>query len=278
MTAVSQPADPSVDPPKPSKSKLLSVLGPGLVTGASDDDPSGIATYSQTGAQFGYATTWTLLFTYPLMAAVQIISARIGRTTGKGIAGNLRAHYPNPLVLGIVGLLLIANVINIGADLSAMGDTIVMLVGGPHFIYVVAFGVLCILLQVFMRYASYVSVLKWLALALLAYVATLFFVHVEWGVFARNLVIPAISLDPSYVTAIVAIFGTTISPYLFFWQSSQEVEDIEDKPERDALIDAPEQAKGPKVIQSCRGLSTRSCTAAISRIRRRRRRSSSRRT
>jgi NRAMP (natural resistance-associated macrophage protein)-like metal ion transporter len=244
VTAVSQPADPSVDPPKPSKSKLLSVLGPGLVTGASDDDPSGIATYSQTGAQFGYATTWTLLFTYPLMAAVQIISARIGRTTGKGIAGNLRAHYPNPLVLGIVGLLLIANVINIGADLSAMGDTIVMLVGGPHFIYVVAFGVLCILLQVFMRYASYVSVLKWLALALLAYVATLFFVHVEWGVFARNLVIPAISLDPSYVTAIVAIFGTTISPYLFFWQSSQEVEDIEDKPERDALIDAPEQAKG----------------------------------
>src|SRR5712692_6908113 len=151
------------------KRRGVKVLGPGLITGASDDDPSGIATYSQAGAQFGFAISWTMLFSYPLMVAIQQISARIGRTTGKGIAGNLRQHYPNWLLQGVVALLLVANTINIGADLGAMADALRLLIGGPSLIYVIAFGALCALLQVFMAYARYVAVLKWFTLALFAY-------------------------------------------------------------------------------------------------------------
>src|SRR5437588_9978156 len=158
-------ASPVVEPGKP---RLLKVLGPGLITGASDDDPSGIATYSQAGAQFGFAITWTLLFTYPLMAVIQEISGRIGRTTGKGIAANIREHYPNWILQTIVAAVLVANTINIGADLGAMGDAVNLLVGGPKFAFVLAFGALCALLQVFTKYARYVSVLKWLTLALFA--------------------------------------------------------------------------------------------------------------
>lgn len=139
---------------EPSKPRLLHVLGPGLITGASDDDPSGIATYSQTGAQFGYMTTWTLVFSYPLMSAIQIISARLGRTTGHGIAGNLRRHYPDWLVYGGVTLLLVANIINIGADIGAMADALRLLVAGPQLVYVIIFGIACILMQVLLEYKT----------------------------------------------------------------------------------------------------------------------------
>jgi NRAMP (natural resistance-associated macrophage protein)-like metal ion transporter len=238
--SIAQDSSPDVEKTKP---RLLGILGPGLITGASDDDPSGIATYSQTGAQFGYATSWTLLFSYPLMSAVQIISARLGRTTGRGIAGNLQKYYPNWLAYTGVGLLLIANIINIGADIGAMGDAIKLIIGGPQIAYVLAIAAICIVLQVFMAYKRYVGVLKWLTLALFAYVATVFLVKLDWLELGKSLVLPQISFSADYITAIVAIFGTTISPYLFFWQASQEVEDMKAKPHRDPLKHAPQQAE-----------------------------------
>jgi NRAMP (natural resistance-associated macrophage protein)-like metal ion transporter len=227
---------------KPNSTPWWRILGPGLITGASDDDPSGIATYSQTGAEFGYATNWTLLFSYPLMVAIQIISARVGRTTGRGIAGNLRSFFPFPLVCVGIGLLLIANVINIGADIGAMADAVRLLVGGPYVVYIAAFAFVCVVSEIFMAYKSYARLLKWLTFALFAYFFTLFFAKVDFSAFARGLFIPKLSFDRAYLTAIVAIFGTTISPYLFFWQASQEVEEIEAKPDREALKDAPSQA------------------------------------
>ncbi|GLQ81705.1 iron transporter [Mesorhizobium huakuii] len=227
----------------PSKPRLLGVLGPGLITGASDDDPSGIATYSQTGAQFGFGVTWTMLFSYPLMSVVQEISARIGRTTGSGIAGNMRKYYPNWLLQSVVVLLILANIINIGADLGAMGDALKLIIGGPALLYVVLFGTISVVLQIFLKYSRYVSVLKWLTLSLFAYFGTVLFVHVPWSEVAKGLFIPKLSLDASFWTAVVAIFGTTISPYLFFWQASQEVEDQKAKPQRKPLKQAPEQAE-----------------------------------
>jgi Mn2+/Fe2+ NRAMP family transporter len=179
---IEQPGDLAHSPVVgPSKPRLLGILGPGLITGASDDDPSGIATYSQAGAQFGYALTWTMVFTYPLMTAVQIVSARMGRTTGRGIAGNLRQHCPSWLLTAIVTLLLIANAINIGADLGAMADASRLVLGGPQVLYVLLFAAICIALQMFLQYIRYVSVLKWLTLFLFAYVACLFMVKVPWG-------------------------------------------------------------------------------------------------
>jgi NRAMP (natural resistance-associated macrophage protein)-like metal ion transporter len=226
---------------EPSKPRILRVLGPGLITGASDDDPSGIATYSQAGAAFGYALLWSMLFTYPLMAAVQIISARIGRTTGRGIAGNLRQHYPNWLLQVLVGLLVVANTINIGADLGAMADATRLLISGHQLVWVAVFAGICVAMQVLLKYQRYVSILKWLAVALLAYVATLFFVQVSWVEVAKRLVKPSLTWSTTYLTALVAIFGTTISPYLFFWQASQEVEDMRESPRRQPLTRAPEQ-------------------------------------
>ncbi|MGE3149038.1 MAG: Nramp family divalent metal transporter [Pseudorhodoplanes sp.] len=222
---------------------FLKRLGPGLITGASDDDPSGIATYSQAGAQFGFTITWTLLFTYPLMAAIQEISGRLGRTTGRGIASAIGRSYPGWLLQTIVLLLIIANVINIGADLGAMGDALALLVGGPKMLYVVFFGVACAVLQVFMKYARYVSVLKWLTLVLFAYFGTVMVVKVPWGEAAKGFFIPTFSSDVAFWTTVVAILGTTISPYLFFWQASQEVEDIKAVRERRPLLDAPRQEK-----------------------------------
>jgi Mn2+/Fe2+ NRAMP family transporter len=177
----------------PARSRILSLLGPGLITGASDDDPSGIATYSQVGAQFGFSISWTMLFSYPLMAAIQEISGRIGRTTGRGIAGNIRRHYPAWLLHAIVGLLFIANTINIGADLGAMGDALRLLVGGPHLLFVVLLGVLCVGLEIFVPYKRYVSVLKWLTLSLFAYFGTFMVAHIPWGEMARGLFIPTLS-------------------------------------------------------------------------------------
>ncbi|WP_414474372.1 NRAMP family divalent metal transporter [Microvirga sp. M2] len=227
----------------PSKPRLLQVLGPGLITGASDDDPSGIATYSQAGAQFGYGLNWTLLLTFPLMSAVQIISGRIGRTTGRGLAGNLRQYYPNWLLQSIVLLLLIANIINIGADLGAMADATRLVFGGPVFLYVLLFAAVSAGLQVFLQYTRYVAVLKWLALVLLSYVATLFMVKVSWGEALTRLIVPANPWSKDSLTTIVAVFGTTISPYLFFWQSSQEAEDVREVSRRKPLVRAPEQGE-----------------------------------
>ena len=222
---------------------LKRVLGPGLITGAADDDPSGIATYSQAGAQFGFSITWTLLLTYPLMAVIQEISARIGRTTGKGIAANLRHDYPNWVLQCIVGLLVVANTINIGADLSAMADALRLLIGGPLLLYVTLFGGLCSLSQVFIPYSRYVSVLRWLTVVLLAYFATAIVVRVPWGEALAGFFIPTFSADARFWTVVVAIFGTTISPYLFFWQASQEVEEIRNVRARRPLVRSPRQGE-----------------------------------
>ena len=223
----------------PSKPRLLGILGPGLITGASDDDPSGIATYSQAGAQLGFSISWTMLFSYPLMAVIQEISGRIGRVTGRGIAGNIRMHYSNWLLQSIVLLLFVANTINIGADLGAMGEATGLLIGGPHLLYVVFFGAFCAALQILMKYTRYVSILKWLTLALFAYFGTAMVVRVPWSEAALGLLVPTFSWDGAFWTTVVAILGTTISPYLFFWQASQEVEDIKAVPEREPLVDQP---------------------------------------
>ena len=221
---------------------LLGRLGPGLITGASDDDPSGIATYSQTGAQFGYAMCWVILFCFPLMAAIQGISARMGRVTGRGIAGNIRAHYSRWLLYPIVGLLVLANTINLGADLGAMAAALKLLIGGPSGLYVVGFAVGCTWLEVFSRYQRYVSILKWGSFVLLAYVAVAFAVHVPWGTVLYSTFVPNFSLSTDYVVTVVAVLGTTITPYCFFWQASQEAEDERVDPAAHALVDAPEQA------------------------------------
>lgn len=225
-----------------TKPRLLGFLGPGLITGASDDDPSGIGTYSMAGAAYGYALSWTMLFSYPLMTAVQMASARLGRSSGHGIAGNLARHYPNWLLQALVVLLVTANTINIGANLGAMADSIRLLLGGPNLAYVVAFGALTIAAQVILKYERYVLVLKWMTLVLLAYVASLALVGVDWAAAGRSM-IPSIQWHEDYLTMIVAILGTTISPYLFFWQASQEVEDIRAYPERHPLKGHPEEGE-----------------------------------
>ena len=230
-------------PRKPPAKGWLAVLGPGLITGASDDDPSGIATYSQAGAQFGFSMCWVMLFTFPLMAAIQEISARIGRVTGHGIAGNIRTHYPAWLLRTIVALLLVANIINLGADLGAMAEALALLIHGPVHLYVVLFAVGCVLLEVFSRYENYVSILKWSSLFLFAYVATALAVDVPWSTVLVRTLVPTFSFKTEYVVAIVAVLGTTITPYCFFWQSSQEAEDERIDPHAHPLIDAPREAK-----------------------------------
>jgi NRAMP (natural resistance-associated macrophage protein)-like metal ion transporter len=224
------------------RSLFLEALGPGLITGASDDDPSGIATYSQAGAQFGYGLGWTLVLSYPLMVAIQLISARIGRVTGRGIAGNIRRYYPPWLLYPLVGLVIIANTINLGADLGAMGAAVKLLAGGPALLYVAGFGLATVLLEIFMRYSRYVAVLKWLSLSLLAYVATAFTVRLSWPDVALGVLVPHIVWSRDYLVTIVAVLGTTISPYLFFWQAEEEVEETDEKPGAEPLKEAPEQA------------------------------------
>jgi len=246
MSGTDLPANPD-DPSslkQPEKPSLLQIMGPGLITGASDDDPSGIATYSQAGAQYGYALGWTLLFSWPLMCAIQEISARVGRVTGRGIAGNLKQHYPAPLLYGLVTLLLAANVINLGADLGAMAAGLKLVIGGPQMLYVGLFGLVSALLQVFSRYSRYVSVLKWLTLSLFAYVAVVLVVHTPWAQVGKGLVLPAIQFKTDYLTVVVGVLGTTISPYLFFWQAEEEVEETKERPGAIPLNRAPWQAPG----------------------------------
>lgn len=222
------------------KTNWLKRIGPGFITGAADDDPSGIATYSQAGAQFGFNTLWTVIFTYPLMVGIQLISARIGAFSGHGLATNIGRHYPRWLLILIVVMLLIANTINIAADLVAMGDAVALIVGGPHHVYALLLGLISLALQIWIPYDRYVAVLKWLTLSLFAYVGTAFAIHINWAEVLSRTVLPHIRLDHEYVTMIVAIFGTTISPYLFFWQASQEVEEQRRAPREDALKRRPE--------------------------------------
>jgi Mn2+/Fe2+ NRAMP family transporter len=216
-------------------------LGPGVITGAADDDPSGIATYSQAGAQFGYGLLWTMVLTYPLMSAIQLVSAHIGRVTGGGLAKNLVQTFPRALVSLLVVILLVANIFNIGADLSAMAAGAELIVGGGRHIFVVAFALLCITLQLLVPYQRYAHILKWLTLSLFAYVGVLLLVRVDWPAALLGMVRPRDFSRPAILT-IVALFGTTISPYLFFWQSSQEAEEVAVHPREKALKRAPGQA------------------------------------
>jgi NRAMP (natural resistance-associated macrophage protein)-like metal ion transporter len=221
------------------------MLGPGLVSGAADDDPSGIATYSQAGASLGYGLLWTIWLTFPLMVAIQMLSARIGRVTGHGLATSIGTHASRPLLYAIVVLLFVANTINIGADIAAMGAAAKLLVGGSALAYAMALGALSLLLQVFVPFESYAPFLKFLAIALFAYVATVFFVKVPWGEVAFRSFAPGIAWNSTTLMMIVAVFGTTISPYLFFWQASHEVEKVNasrvDKPLRQDGADAKPQ-------------------------------------
>lgn len=227
---------------------FLRHVGPGVVTGAADDDPSGIATYTQAGAQFGTGLLWTVFLSLPFMVAIQLVSARIGRVTGKGVAANLREHMPRGFLIVLVSLLVVANTINIAADIAAMGEALRLVTGAASGQpYAFGFGLLCLVLQVFLPYATYVRYLKWLTLGLLAYVATAFAVHMPWTeVFART-VWPHFVFTKDSVALIVAVFGTTISPYLFFWQASQEVEEIRNDHRTRALrtrpVDAAAQLK-----------------------------------
>ena len=202
-------------------------LGPGLITGAADDDPSGIATYSQAGAQFGFSMLWSVVFTLPLMAAIQIVSARIGYVTGQGLAANIKDHLPRPVLLGVLGMLLAANTLNIAADIAAMAEAVRLLLGGSAHVYALTFGLASLVMQVFLPYQATVRWLKWLTLTLLSYVALLFTIHVDWHQVLARTIHPQLPLSRDMLLTVVAVFGTTISPYLFFWQASQEVEGLQ---------------------------------------------------
>ncbi len=204
---------------------LLAMLGPGLVTGAADDDPSGIATYSQGGAQFGYALGWTMFLTTPFMIAIQMVSARIGAVTGQGLAANIAKALPRLVLHGIVGLLLFANTLNIAADIAAMGDALRLIAGGPVLLYIALFGIGCLAAEILVPYHIYSGYLKLLTLVLFAYVGAAFSVHIPWGEVAAATFVPQLSWSRDFTLMLVAIFGTTISPYMFFWQASLEAEE-----------------------------------------------------
>jgi NRAMP (natural resistance-associated macrophage protein)-like metal ion transporter len=223
---------------------FLRTLGPGLITGAADDDPSGIGTYSQVGAEFGYGLSWTFILSTPLMVAIQQIAAEIGRVTGAGIGGNLRRHYPRPVLLLTVALLLVANMINLGADLSAMGAVLALGLGGPQALYTLLLGIACIALEVALSYRRYAAILKWTTVSLFTYVGVVLVADVPWPHALRSLVVPEFQFNAAYATAFVAILGTTISPYLFFWQASQEIEEQHRRHVKPLCLTAP--AAGPE--------------------------------
>jgi len=212
------------------KQHPLARVGPGLITGVADDDPSGIATYSQAGAQFGFGMLWTMPVCLPLMAAVQSMCGRLGRVTGRGLAANIKMAFPAPVLLMVVLLLLLANILNIAADIAAMGEVAELVTGIERHFATVAFSLVALGLQVFIPYHRYVGLLKWLTLSLLAYVVVVFLVRVPWGDVLLQTVWPNLDWTPETATMIVGIFGTTISPYLFFWQASEEVEDMRGAP------------------------------------------------
>ena len=221
--------------------QLTQSLGPGFITGAADDDPSGIATYSQTGAMFGYSQLWTALFSYPFMTVMQEMCGRIGLVTGKGLSDVIRENYSRKLLYGAVLFLLFANIINIGADLGAMAAALMLLVPVPFVVLLVGITVLMLALEVYVPYPTYARVLKYLTLSLLAYVVTAFIVKEDWGMILHATLVPHISLTKEYVANIAAILGTTISPYLFFWQADEEVEEeIEKGVIRDMGVGKPQ--------------------------------------
>jgi len=229
---------------------VLNQLGPGLITGAADDDPSGIATYSQAGAQGGFGLLWTLLLTFPLMVAIQMVSALIGRVTGKGLAANMAKVLPRQVVGLLVALLFVANTVNVGADLAAMGEAARLVTGLNAHAATIFFALLSLTLQLFIPYRRYARILTVLTFSLFAYVALLFMIKLDWLAIGAGLIGLHADLDASAATTIVAIFGTTISPYLFFWQSAQEVEEVDQHADQHALVDAPRQA--PKAIERIR--------------------------
>ena len=224
------------------KQHPLARVGPGLITGVADDDPSGIATYSQAGAQFGLNLLWTMPLVFPLMAAIQSLCGRIGRVTGRGLAANIRAAFPRPVLIGVVAALLVANVLNIAADLAAMGEAAELVSGVNRHVMTSLFVVVTPLLQIFVPYHRYVRVLKWLTLSLLAYVAVLFTVHVPWGEVLARTVWPQLALTPAAAAVVVGVLGTTISPYLFFWQAAEEVEDLRARRNGRSLLADPAAA------------------------------------
>jgi NRAMP (natural resistance-associated macrophage protein)-like metal ion transporter len=209
----------------PIVTQISRVLGPGLLTGAADDDPSGIATYSQTGAQLGFMLCWTMFLTTPFMVAIQIVSARVGAVTGRGLAANLRQALPPVLLYGVVVLFALANIFNIAADIAAMGEAVRLLVGGPAKIYALALAVLCLAVQIFVPYRPYARYMKLLTLVLFAYVATAFSIEIPWDRVLISTFMPRVSWDHDTILLLVAVLGTTISPYLFFWQASLEMEE-----------------------------------------------------
>ena len=221
---------------------LANQLGPGLITGAADDDPSGIATYSQGGAQFGFGLLWTLVLTFPLMVAIQLVSAHIGRITGKGLAKNMAQVIPGWLVTTLVALLFVANTINVGADLAAMGDAAKLVAGFGEHEFTIAFAVISVILQMFVPYKRYARLLTVLTLSLFAYVAVVFMIHLDWGAVGLGMIGVHADLSPAAATTVVAIFGTTISPYLFFWQSAEEVEELDHHPDEKPLTEDPAEA------------------------------------
>ncbi len=243
-TTESSPTAPKRRPPVTIEgwAGLIKRLGPGLITGASDDDPSGIATYSQAGSRFGFGFLWTMLFSYPLMGGIQEISARIGIVTGRGLAGNLRRHFSRPLVYVVVSLLIVANTINIAADIGAMAASVDMLIGGPIILHTVAFGLMSALLQVFVPYHRYVGFLKWLCAALFAYIGIGFVVRIPWPEVIHATLVPSMSWSRGTLEMVIAILGTTISPYLFFWQAAEEVEEQRMDRVKRPLRLAPEQS------------------------------------
>ena len=212
-------------PKKQAKKTFWQKLGPGFITGASDDDPSGIGTFAQAGAMFGYTQLWTALFSFPLMTAIQEMCGRIGIVTGKGLAGVIRRHYPKPVLYGAVLLLVLANTINIGADLGAMAASAELVVGLPFSMWLLGMTFVTLFLQVFIPYKTYARFLKYLTLSLFAYVVTFFIVEQDWRELALRTLIPTVSMDPQYIMNVVAVLGTSISPYLYFWQTSEEVEE-----------------------------------------------------
>jgi len=228
--------------------RFFSELGPGLITGAADDDPSGISTYSVTGASFGFAQLWTVFFAFPLMAAVQIMCARLGLVSGQGLAGVVRRRYPKWVLLGACALLAIANTVNIGADLGGMAEAMEMITSLPSLMWLPLFAVLIVVLLIWSSYRQMARVLKWLTLVLFAYVASAFMAHPRWGEVLRATFVPHVEWNATYIATFVAILGTTISPYLFFWQAAQEVEE--------------ERAKGRRTVHSRRGATDEELRAA----------------
>ncbi|MDB5521566.1 MAG: putative manganese transport protein [Tardiphaga sp.] len=229
---------------KKPRNLILRLLGPGLVTGAADDDPSGVTTYSQAGAQFGYGLLWTVFLTTPFMIAIQLISARIGRVTGKGLAANLAQVAPRWALMTIIGLLVLANVFNIAADIAAMGEALSLVIGGLDHEHALIFAATSMLLQIFIPYRRYAPVMKFMTLTLFAYVATAFLVNIPWKTALAQAVWPSIVPSSDYMMMVVAVLGTTISPYLFFWQASQEVEDMSQGQRKAPLRETTDQDDG----------------------------------